>query len=149
VNLQPITLFCLSAAIGSLGGLWSVLSRDEPQEAWRERFVGMLGGGLIGLVTSLGLYERIGTTEFGACTLLALSLVFSMAGKAGFQRLFDGLARLYLGPADNRSHGGPWEKIDQRRRPDPPRFPQQTQETQQQECEDDQQDSGPEMSTWP
>lgn len=138
MTLPPLTLFALAFVIGALGGLWHVVSQDE-QQRWKDYVDGTLGGSLIGLSVSLLLYEKFGTTEFGACTLLGLSLILSMGGKAAFHLLLDGAARIYLGSKDRRSQQGPWQEIPQRRRPD----------WGQKQERDDEQDTGSEMSTWP
>ena len=96
MSLSPLTLFVLSFFVGALGGLWHVISRDDLDER-RDYCEGVLGGSLVGLALSLLLYDRLGITEYGQCTLLGLSLILSMAGKEGFHRLLNAAAKLYLG----------------------------------------------------
>lgn len=99
MNLSPLTLFLLAFLVGALGGLWSVMSADGEMRP-KDYVGGILGGSLVGTALSLLLYEKLGVTEFGQCTLLGLSLILSMAGKVGFQKILAAAARLYLGQVD-------------------------------------------------
>lgn len=101
MNLSPLTLFILSFFVGGLGGLWSVVSSDE-SAGLKEYASGILGGSLTGTAIALLMYEKFGTTEFGQCTILGLSLTLSMAGRAGFDRILEA-ARLLLGQSSSNT----------------------------------------------
>jgi hypothetical protein len=164
VELSPITLFCLSFLIGSLGGLSrTLLRRDDPP--LKQYVAGVLWAGNTGLGLALLLYWKLGKTEFGACTLLGLSLLFGMAGRAGFEHLLRA-ARIYLGVSGsgngsdygdhdsgwrggggwrdrwhNHNRGGAWQRQTQ----------QQNEPWQQRETlrEDDQESDAGGKVTWP